>query len=232
VLIERLKVYVLNDNEGSPGFINEWGLSLFIEAGNLKFLFDSDSSPSVIEHNSKELGVNLESVSFFFLSHEHLDHLGGAEALPEGKLAYVPEGTRSSLLRKFKVVEVNTTEEIEKNIWSTGPLGRDIKEQSMVVQGPFGNLLFVGCSHPGIDLITEHAYSRFGKIRYLIGGFHKPGLSSLVKALKMTEFSSPIHCSGEMAKVYAKASLGDHYLPLRTGSVVSVEKDFITVERF
>jgi metal-dependent hydrolase (beta-lactamase superfamily II) len=56
MLINRLKVYVPNDNEGSPGFINEWGLSLFIEARNLKFLFDSDSSPSVIEHNSKELG--------------------------------------------------------------------------------------------------------------------------------------------------------------------------------
>jgi metal-dependent hydrolase (beta-lactamase superfamily II) len=68
--------------------------------------------PSVIEHNSKELGVDLGSASFFLLSHEHLDHLGGAGALPEGKLAYVPEGTRSSLLRKFKVVEVNTTEEI------------------------------------------------------------------------------------------------------------------------
>lgn len=231
-MIENLRIYVLNDNEGAPGFMNEWGLSLFADAGAFKFLFDSDSSPKLIEHNSKQLGLDLSSISFFFLSHEHLDHLGGAEALPEGKVAYVPAGAESSYLKRFSVVYVDKMKEIEKDVWSTGPLGEEIKEQSMIVKGSFGHALFVGCSHPGIDLIAEKASKSFGTIKYLIGGFHKPGLRSLAEALKRAEYASPIHCSGEMAKAYAKANLGDRYIPLRTGSVVYLEKDQITVERF
>ncbi len=183
-MIEKLRIYVLNDNEGAPGFMNEWGLSIFAEAGSFSFLFDSDSSPRVIQHNSRQLGVDLGSVKFFFLSHEHLDHLGGAEALPEGKTAYVPEGAESPYLKRFSVIRVDKMKEIEEDIWSTGPLGAEIKEQSMIVQGPFGYILFVGCSHPGIDVIT------------------------------------------------ARAKLGDRYIPLRTGSIVSLDGSSVLVERF
>ena len=231
-MIDKLRIYVLNDNEGAQGFLNEWGLSLFVDAGSFSFLFDSDSSPMVIEHNSKQLGIDLSSISFFFLSHEHLDHLGGAEAIPEGKTAYVPAGTESSYLKKLRVIEVDESKEIEEGIWSTGPLGNEVKEQSMIIQGSFGHALLVGCSHPGIDVIAERAESRFGKLKYVIGGFHKPKLSSLLKALQSADYASPIHCSGEMAKAYARAKLGDHYVPLRTGSVVSLEKGSVSIERF
>ncbi|MDP8024070.1 MAG: hypothetical protein RAK20_06360, partial [Conexivisphaerales archaeon] len=61
-MIDKLRIYVLNDNEGAQGFLNEWGLSLFVDAGTFSFLFDSDSSPRVIEHNSKQLGIDLSSI--------------------------------------------------------------------------------------------------------------------------------------------------------------------------
>ncbi|MGC9211589.1 MAG: MBL fold metallo-hydrolase [Nitrososphaeria archaeon] len=231
-MIDKLRIYVLNDNEGAQGFLNEWGLSLFVDAGTFSFLFDSDSSPRVIEHNSKQLGIDLSSISFFFLSHEHLDHLGGAEAIPEGKTAYVPAGTESSYLEKLRVIEVKEMKEIEDGVWSTGPLGRETKEQSMVVQGSFGYALLVGCSHPGIDFITERAQNAFGKLKYLIGGFHQPSLSSLSQALQRVEYASPIHCSGDRAKAYARAKLGGHYVPLRTGSIVSLDENSVLVERF
>ena len=231
-MINKVRIYVLNDNEGAPGFINEWGLSLFVEADGLKFLFDSDSSPKVIEKNSKQLGLDLGSISFFFLSHEHLDHLGGAEALPEGIRAYVPAGAASSYLKRFNVVHVDKPEELMTGLWSTGPLGEEIKEQSMVLTGSFGHVLFVGCSHPGIDVIAEKAESVFGRLKYLIGGFHQPAISSLKKALQSAEYASPIHCSGEKAKAFARAALKERYVALRTGSVVSLEKDIIAVERY
>ena len=60
----------------------EHGLSLYVETGNRKLLFDSGQTGLVVE-NARRLGVDLSAVDTVILSHGHYDHGGGLFAFLE-----------------------------------------------------------------------------------------------------------------------------------------------------
>lgn len=72
-----MKVYVLMENTAcQPGFAAEHGLSLYIETGGHKILFDTGASGAFAD-NAQRLGVDLSQVELAVLSHGHYDHGGG-----------------------------------------------------------------------------------------------------------------------------------------------------------
>ncbi len=73
-----LKLAVLSENTvgTSGGLIGEWGLSIYIEAGGMKILFDTGESGALLS-NADALGIDLQSVQALVLSHGHYDHTGG-----------------------------------------------------------------------------------------------------------------------------------------------------------
>ncbi len=73
-----LKFAVLSENTvGVPnGIIGEWGLSIYLEAGGIKILFDTGQS-GVLLNNAGRMGIDLRSVGTLVLSHGHYDHTGG-----------------------------------------------------------------------------------------------------------------------------------------------------------
>lgn len=88
-----MKITVLAENTACNGFGCEHGLSLFVESGERKFLFDCGQSELFAE-NAEKLGVDLSEAEFMVLSHGHYDHGGGlAKFLELNKTApvYVQE---------------------------------------------------------------------------------------------------------------------------------------------
>ena len=72
-----MKITVLTENTCKSGnFSCEHGLSLYIEAGDKKILFDMGQTELFTENASK-MGIDLGDVDFAVLSHGHYDHGGG-----------------------------------------------------------------------------------------------------------------------------------------------------------
>ena len=77
-----MKCTVLVDNQADASradLRSEHGLSILVETGANTVLFDSGASDLFAE-NSNRLGVNLQAVDAFVLSHGHYDHGGGLAA--------------------------------------------------------------------------------------------------------------------------------------------------------
>ena len=68
---------LIDDKADSEGrLFNEHGLSLFIETGSSRILFDTGKSGAFIG-NAEVLGVDLQKTDFVLISHGHYDHGGG-----------------------------------------------------------------------------------------------------------------------------------------------------------
>lgn len=73
-----MKIKVLIDNISKNSLFKEWGLSVFIEYNDKKYLLDSGSSEK-FSKNAEKMGINLSEVDYGILSHAHYDHANGIE---------------------------------------------------------------------------------------------------------------------------------------------------------
>ena len=81
-----MKISVLVENSICKTNMNnvksEHGLSLFIEFGNRKILFDTGQSSLFIQ-NAVKMGIDLSQVDYLIISHGHFDHGGGLKHFME-----------------------------------------------------------------------------------------------------------------------------------------------------
>jgi len=66
----------LSENTANYGFIAEWGLSILVEADDVRILTDTGLSFSAI-YNAQQFGIDLSTIDLIVLSHGHVDHTGG-----------------------------------------------------------------------------------------------------------------------------------------------------------
>lgn len=72
-----MRIVILTENSACrEELIHEHGLSLYIETGSHKILFDAGQSGAFAD-NAEKLGIELDKVDFAVLSHGHYDHGGG-----------------------------------------------------------------------------------------------------------------------------------------------------------
>jgi 7,8-dihydropterin-6-yl-methyl-4-(beta-D-ribofuranosyl)aminobenzene 5'-phosphate synthase len=83
-----------------------------------------------------------------------------------------------------RLYEVKASRQICKDVYTTGELGTEIKEQSPVLDSGNGLYVIAGCAHPGLSAILSAA-SLFGTVAGIIGGFHDSQEHSLLKDLQL-----------------------------------------------
>jgi len=72
-----MKWTVLTDNRTqNPLLQTEHGLSILLETEKHRLLLDTGAS-DVFIRNSEQLGIDLSTVDYVFISHGHSDHAGG-----------------------------------------------------------------------------------------------------------------------------------------------------------
>lgn len=78
-----MKIVTLMENTACREDLEkEHGLSLYIETGDYKILFDGGQTDAALR-NAQRLGADLRAVDFAVLSHGHYDHSGGLGAFLE-----------------------------------------------------------------------------------------------------------------------------------------------------
>jgi 7,8-dihydropterin-6-yl-methyl-4-(beta-D-ribofuranosyl)aminobenzene 5'-phosphate synthase len=96
------KITTLAENSVyGKGLQGEHGLSLLVEAGEHKVLFDTGASDLFLR-NARLLGLDLSDVEYVVLSHGHRDHTGGLYAFLKMNSVAKVVCKREVFRKKFK----------------------------------------------------------------------------------------------------------------------------------
>ena len=212
-----IEITVIYDNNPyKAGLETAWGFSCLVKGTDKTILFDTGANGSLLLRNMKALGIDPKEIDLIFISHIHRDHVGGLRNVIERNpkvIVYIPESFPDSFKKEVKgygitLIEVQRPMKICEGVYSTGELGSDIKEQSLIVQDERGLIVITGCAHPGIvnvvnkvkDLLREDIFLLLGGFH--LGGKNKDELRKIVSSLKKVGVQTvgPCHCTGDAAK--------------------------------
>jgi metal-dependent hydrolase (beta-lactamase superfamily II) len=183
--------------------LSEVGLSYLVDTDDHRILYDvghnvMGESPSPLERNMAALGVELASIDMVFISHNHLDHVGGLHwqrlntfSLGREQLAFPNPNTRliapdlmtyPGLFSVYADRPMPLGEGVgSTGIASTGTIPRQlvlgwIEEHSLVVNvAGLGGVIVVGCGHQTVtDLIRRYDEAFSVPLYGIVGGLHFP----------------------------------------------------------
>ena len=236
--VKNLKITVAYDNNPyKQGLETDWGFAAFITGTEKAILFDTGGGRLLLD-NMQQLAIEPDSVDVVVLSHIHGDHTGGLDSFLEKNpkvTVYLP----SVFPKKFKdkvrdrgakIVEVKESLQICENVYSTGRLGKLIKEQSLIIRTDKGLVVITGCAHPGIVKIVNTAKDLMkDNILLAMGGFHlewatKDKIEKIISAFKQlgVRCVGPCHCSGHKARSLFQKHFGSSYINIGAGKVITL----------
>jgi 7,8-dihydropterin-6-yl-methyl-4-(beta-D-ribofuranosyl)aminobenzene 5'-phosphate synthase len=234
-----MNITVVHDNNSyKQGLETAWGFSAFITGTEKTILFDTGGDGSILLGNMEKLAVEPNSIDIIVLSHIHGDHTGGLNGFLERNrdvTVYLPK----SFPKKFKdnvlsfgakIVEVEQSLKVCENVYSTGELGRLIKEQSLIIQTDKGLIVITGCAHPGIVKIVNAAKNLLeDNILLVMGGFHlewttKGKIEKIISVFEKlgVRYVGPAHCSGDKARSLFKKHFGENYIDVGAGKIIII----------
>jgi 7,8-dihydropterin-6-yl-methyl-4-(beta-D-ribofuranosyl)aminobenzene 5'-phosphate synthase len=234
---KEITLTILYDNyKYEEGYRNTWGFSCLIEGLGQTILFDTGGPDGNLMHNFEVAGKDPQDVDLIVLSHIHWDHTGGIDTFLTAKNGIdivmprsFPEEFRKGIeAHGAHPVLVDEARKVTEHVWSTGEMGDEIIEQSLVVETPRGLIVITGCAHPGIeDIVRKAMEMKDDRILLVMGGFHllrtgKHAVEDIAREFKDMEiqYAAPTHCSGDQTLAVFREVFGDKYLKLGTGRVI------------
>ncbi len=128
-----------------------------------------------------------------------------------------------------KIIEAEDSLQICENVYSTGWLGKWIKEQSLIIRTDKGLVVIIGCAHPGIVNIINTVKNLMKDDIFLVMGFHlewatKGRIEKTISTFKRlgVRYVGPCHCSGYKARSLFEKHFGSNYINLGTGKVITL----------
>jgi len=181
--------------------MTEPGVSYHVTADDTAIFMDVGfnerrAHPSPLLHNITTLGVSMDSLDAFFISHVHLDHVGGITERKEHTFS-ISQGPVP-----LPAIPVYTPDTISPSAWNPGPIPQVIPNPTLIQPGIAsigiiprylfhlgytiehslavnlagkGIALIIGCGHQTIERIIERTKMLFDEPIYaIIGGLHYP----------------------------------------------------------
>jgi 7,8-dihydropterin-6-yl-methyl-4-(beta-D-ribofuranosyl)aminobenzene 5'-phosphate synthase len=233
-VVNELVITIVHDNQpGVESLKMAWGFSALVSGLERTILFDTGSDGTLLRENLAKLQLDPGRIEAVVLSHVHRDHTGGLVGLLQANSrvqVYLP----AAFPARFKdvvrgygatVVEIDGPQEIGRNVFTTGVLGRRVKEQALVLRTPRGLIVLTGCAHPGIARILQRVRSLHPEdILLVTGGFHlewvtKGKVEAIIAAFRGwgVRYAAPTHCSSAKARQLFQQSYGPGYIEVGVG---------------
>lgn len=128
---ESVEITVLIENiSEDEALIAEHGLALHINNGDKKYLLDTGQTGAFID-NAEKLGIDLRSLDYVIISHNHYDHIGGLERL----FSYNKE-VKAVIKSQAKHKYYTITETTQKYIGEKDGLFEDYKDRFIFIDEP------------------------------------------------------------------------------------------------
>ena len=146
--------------------------------------------------------------------------------------AVIPHGSAwqdVDFVRVDDTIEIAPGFRLMRNISSTRQFS-ETPELSLVIDTPQGQIVVVGCSHPGIEQIVASVAALDPRISMVVGGLHlvttaQAEIERSALALRdewEVRRIAPGHCTGEIAFALLQRTFGEHYGYAGVGEVIDL----------
>ena len=237
--LNDLTITVVHDNYPCVDSLRTaWGFSALVTGAAKTILFDTGCDGTLLLENMTRLQIDPGRIEVVVLSHVHKDHTGGLTGLLQANprvQVYLP----AAFPARFKdavrgygatVVEIGGPQEICKDVYTMGVLGRRVKEQALAIRTQRGLVVLTGCAHPGIVPILKRVRRLHEEdILLVMGGFHlewvtKWKVEAIIAAFRGqgVRYVAPTHCSSDKARQLFQQSYGPSCLDMGVGRTIAL----------
>lgn len=146
--------------------------------------------------------------------------------------AAVPHGTA---WRHANLVLIDSLTEVAPGIYLVPTISQnagtmELRELSLSIRTPKGQILVDGCSHAGVERILEAATAVDRHVHMIFGGLHlvttpDSEIERITTALRekwKVDRIAPGHCTGEAAFAVLQRTFGSHYLYAGLGTIITL----------
>jgi 7,8-dihydropterin-6-yl-methyl-4-(beta-D-ribofuranosyl)aminobenzene 5'-phosphate synthase len=242
--VETLRITIVYDNYLQDERLTpEWGFAALVEKDEHVLLFDTGGT-GVLLDNMRLLGFDPKAIEAVVLSHRHPDHTGGLlPLLAEANqptvflLASFPAHFKNAVAELTDVVEVTRSMEIFPDIYTTGEVIGDVREQALAIRTDEGTVIITGCAHPGIARMVRRGRSslqpgagvEYAPVALVAGGFHLSDetpdqIERVIADLQALNIQriSPTHCTGDVAIAMIAEAFGNAFIPGGAGKTFTL----------